>query len=187
MAKIYFNEVTHGLQGKFGDLMVFKQVNGKTIVAKRPAKTGTPPSSDQLLVQQRFKDSAAYAKTAIQDPVLKERYSANAKKGQSAYNRAFADFFNPPTLSNVKVEAYQGVIGNPIIIRATDDFELQDVNVQILDPTGQMIETGQATLLNNGLDWQYLATVSNAVTAGSKIVFTATDLPGNSTTLQVEI
>ena len=38
MAKSENNIITHGLSGKIGDLLVFKQVNGKTIVSKVPKK-----------------------------------------------------------------------------------------------------------------------------------------------------
>ena len=41
MAKSVNNIITHGLSGKIGDLLVFKQVDGKTIVSKAPRKSNT--------------------------------------------------------------------------------------------------------------------------------------------------
>ena len=38
MAKSENNVLTHGMSGKIGDLLVFRNVNGKTIVSKAPAK-----------------------------------------------------------------------------------------------------------------------------------------------------
>jgi hypothetical protein len=37
----------------------------------------------------------------------------------------------------------------------------------------------------DGINWEYTTKSVNAVLAGSKVLFTATDLPGNSTTLEI--
>ncbi len=39
MAKSSNNVVTHGLSGKIGDLLVFSQRDGKTIVSNKPRKS----------------------------------------------------------------------------------------------------------------------------------------------------
>ena len=36
------NVVTYGLQGLIGRMLVFKQMNGKTVVANRPRKSTKP-------------------------------------------------------------------------------------------------------------------------------------------------
>ena len=38
MAKQGYNVVTHGTSGKIGDLLVFRQRDGKTIISKIPQK-----------------------------------------------------------------------------------------------------------------------------------------------------
>lgn len=166
--------------------MVFKQVNGKTIVAKRPTKTTRTPTADQLLVQEKFKNAAAYAKASIDDELRKERYGLKAGRGKSAYNVAFADYFNAPKLSDLDVSQYNGQAGNTITVRAIDDFEVQQVQVQIL-VNELVIESGLASIMPNGLDWQYIAQVANGTLIGAKIVVEANDLPGNKTYLSVTL
>ncbi|MDR1594239.1 MAG: hypothetical protein LBS43_07135 [Prevotellaceae bacterium] len=41
MAKSTNNIVTHGLRGKVGDILIFRYVNGDTIVSKVPEKRKT--------------------------------------------------------------------------------------------------------------------------------------------------
>ena len=94
------NVVTYGLKGKIGDLLVFRKQNGKTVVSKVPAKSSVPPSVLQIAVKERFKLASKFAQQAMLDISLAAIYKALAKKGQSAFNVAFADFYLPPTVSN---------------------------------------------------------------------------------------
>ena len=45
MAKSVNNIITHGLSGKIGDLLVFKQVDGKTIVSKHQENQTQKPKN----------------------------------------------------------------------------------------------------------------------------------------------
>jgi hypothetical protein len=187
MSKFRFNEITHGLSGKFGALTVFKQVNGKTILARPPKKTEILPTANQLAVQEKFKMATVYAKNILVDPIIKNAYASKAKIGQTAFNVAFADFFNAPSLSLPQLNDYTGQIGDAILVRALDDFKVEQVTVSIFATDGTLIESGEAQLATNGLDWQYNTTALNAALTGSKVVFQATDLPGNTTTLEVNL
>lgn len=182
MAKSIENFVMQGASGKIGKMLVFRQRADQTIIAKRPKKNNQPLTLAQLEVRDRFTEAAYYAKTAISNPVLKEEYLAKAKLGQSAYNVAFADYLKAPELRKVMAEGYNGAIGDSILFRVIDNFKLQSVTVRILDAANNVIEQGAATLMANGLDWEYIATATNPTVLGSNLEVTAKDTPGNVVT-----
>lgn len=187
MSKSSNNVVTHGLSGMVGGMLVFKQVNGKTIVAQRPRKSSKAPSTDQLERQQKFKEASLFAKSIIQDPLYKPLYESLAGNGKSSYNIAFADYFKSPVLSGANLSGYTGEIGQTITVQAIDDVKVQEVNVIVKKADGTVLESGEATLLPNGLDWKYECTVANAELSGTLVSFTARDVPGNVTVLETAV
>ena len=56
MAESKNNIVSHGLSGKVGDLLVFSQRNGKTVVSKVPKDDSTGELSDK---QKTYSDSVS--------------------------------------------------------------------------------------------------------------------------------
>jgi hypothetical protein len=52
-------KVTHGLSGKVGDLLVFRQRDGKTVVSTVPHACGKV-SDAQLAHRRRFQHAAVY-------------------------------------------------------------------------------------------------------------------------------
>lgn len=67
-----------------------------------------------------------------------------AKDGESAYNVAVADFLNAPDIKEVDFSKYTGEVGSQITICAIDDFKVTDVQVEIFDSTGVLVERGGA-------------------------------------------
>ena len=184
MAESTDNVVMYGMRGLIGKMLIFKNFFGKTIVARRPKKRETPPTADQLEIQDRFKLASVYAKNAIQDATLKAEYAAVARPGQTAYNIAFADFFKGPELSLPNIGGYSGQPGQLLTVRAVDNFRVVQVAVTIMQSDGTIVEAGDAVIGSDGLTWRYTTTQPNNLLAGSKIHFTAADLPGNFVTLQ---
>lgn len=184
MAKSKNNVITHGLSGKIGDLLVFSQRNGKTIVSKVPKERTGEPSEKQTLHTTKFQKAVLYAKAAINNAATKEIYAAkaNTSKGQTPYNIAIADFLTAPEIENIDVSSYFGNIGDKIKITVTDDFEVKEVHVKIESSDGSIIEEGNA--INNGVEWEFTASVLNPDLSGDKISVTAKDLPANTTELQ---
>jgi hypothetical protein len=86
MAKSRNNVITYGLSGKVDDILIFRQRDGQTIVAKVPNQSKTL-SEEQIKIRKRFQRATIYAKGAIADPELKELYEAETKKqkGMTAY------------------------------------------------------------------------------------------------------
>jgi hypothetical protein len=179
MAKSKNNVLTHGLSGKIGDLLVFRQVDGKTIVSKVPEHPKTV-SDRQKEARSRFQQATVYAKMAIEAPETKELYGAKAKKqrGKSAYQVAVADFFNAPDIHTVDLSGYAGAVGDAIQIGVSDDMMVKSVHVQIHSGDGSLVEEGYA-IYSAGPLWIYTATQPNESLSGARILITASDLPGN--------
>jgi hypothetical protein len=181
MAEVKNNIVTHGVSGKLGEMIVFRQVNGKTIMAMAPKQTGKY-SDKQLEAKRRFQSAVIYGKAATADPLVKAEYEkGKGGKFTSAYQVAVADFLVAPDIQEVNLKEYKGNVGDVITIRVTDDFKVDEVTVSIHNPDGVLVEEGKAVQLLGGVDWTYKATVKNESLAGDKITITAYDMPGNET------
>ncbi len=180
MAKSKNNVVTHGLSGKVGDILVFSQRAGKTIVGKVPRKRSTQPTAAQKQQLQRFQQAVIYAKGVMANAVQKAAYKASAKAGESAYNIAVADMLHAPNIESIDLSTYKGNIGDKITIIATDDFKVVQVSVTIENADGSLVEQGNAVQdAQNNLQWVYTATAANTDLTGDKITVKATDTPGN--------
>lgn len=85
------------------------------------------------------------------------------------------------------VSNYNGTVGATVKVQAIDDVQVQMVTVEIKRANGTLIEVGEAQIMANGLDWEYVATVENLDLVDTMISFTATDIPGNSSTLEIAL
>jgi hypothetical protein len=181
MAKQKNNVVTHGLSGKIGDLLVFRQKGGMTIVSKIPEQAKTV-SEKQKANRKRFQQATVYAQAAMHDPQTGELYAAAAKKTKrlTSYNVAVADFFNAPDIETIDLSAYSGAEGDEIRIIVSDDFAVKAVHVSIINSVGSQIEEGYAVQGLGNL-WIYAVSQNNDSLDGDKIVITASDIPGNIT------
>lgn len=186
MAKVKNNLLMQGVSGSVGGQIVFSQRNGQTIVSQSPHRS-KPPTDKQKAAQRRFKTASIYAKTAMATPSLKEEYEKKAKPGQSAYTCAIADALTPPEIDEIHIKGYTGAIGSLVRVCAEDLLRVDQVHVTISDAQGQIIEDGDAVVQSDGYWWNFTATHELADTKGAKVVVSATDLPGNVTTLETVI
>lgn len=188
MAKSMFNVITYGLSGLVGNLLVFRQRHGKTVVANRPRKSTKPPKPNQIKNERNFTRAAKYAYSVMSNETLKQQYARAAKLGQSAFNVAFADYFKSPEFyDDVQLGHYTGLVGQKIEVSVIDDFRVNRVEVLIVSSDGELIEQGQAEQTANELDWVYTTTAQIDEVSGVRISFTAFDLPGNKTVLEKTI
>jgi hypothetical protein len=125
MAKQSGNVVTHGLSGKIGNMLVFRQRAGQTIVSGMPRSSSVKASDLQIAQRRRFQRTVLYADAVTADPEQNEAYAAKAKKGGTARNVAIADFFHAPDIENVDLSGYHGQPGDVIRIEVTDDFAVK--------------------------------------------------------------
>lgn len=183
MAESKNNVLTHGLSGLVGDLIVFRAMNGKTIVSSKPKERTGEPTEAQQAVQAKFQEAVLYAKVAIKNPETAADYKEEAeKKEKTAYNVAIADFFHAPDIKTVDLEKYSGKAGDTITIEVTDDFKVKSVTVAILNADGTEVEHADAKQdANDTRKWVFTAKAANASLDGDKIIIRASDIPGNVT------
>jgi hypothetical protein len=186
MAKSKNNVVTRGLSGKIGNMLVFRQMGGETIVSTMPQQSSVV-TEKQLAHRKRFQQAVLYGTTAIESPETKELYeTAAAKEKRKPFNVAVADFFHAPDIDSIDISEYSGKVGDRIRIIATDDFAVKSVTVRISNADGSLVEEGEATQ-SVGTLWIYTATQNNENLDGDKIVVIASDLPGNLTNEELKI
>lgn len=175
--------ITGKFKGSLGKQLVFRQWDGKTIVAKSPKPRSGDPTEAQSETQVKFLMASRYAKAVLKntDQSLAEGYKTSLKPRQNLYSRAMEDFMNPPAVDPINTRDYHGVAGDPIVVRAVDDFRVTRVRVEIFKADGSLLESGNAVVDLNGLDWKYEATQAINQLAGTKIRATAFDVPGNET------
>ncbi len=92
-----------------------------------------------------------------------------------------ADFFNAPSVDGVDVSGYAGRVGDLIVVRAHDDFDVAGMHVAVTTADGAAVEVGAAveTPANSGR-WAYTATAAVATGTTVRIAVTATDRPGGA-------
>lgn len=181
MAKSKRNIITHGLSGKLGDLVVFRQRFGNTLVGNIPNRRAAL-STKQLAVNEKFQKAVSYASTSLKFRANKALYAQRARGGVTAFNLAIADYFTPPVIADVNTLAYTGAAGSKVEVLATDDTKVQSVTVSITNANGQPVEEGAAVQDAVSGIWLYAAAVQNANLPGTKITVVAKDLPGNAST-----
>jgi hypothetical protein len=180
--------ITGKFSGILGKELVFREWQGKTVVAKAPKSRDGDPTPAQAKTQERFLLASRYAKAILtsQDPGIREAYAAALRPRQNVYSRALEDFMSPPVVSSINTHNYTGAAGDKLTVRAVDDFRVTGVRVEIYTANSVLIEKGNAIQSVNGIDWTYTATEDN-LQAGSKIKAIATDVPGNDGTLEVTL
>lgn len=176
------------LSGMLSSAITVRKVRGQVVVTNRPRQR-PEPTAKQLAVQARFTEASQYANRQMEQPDSLALYNTGItpKKG-SAYSVAVSDYLIPPTVEWIDAADYRGNIGDPIVVKAVDDFQVTRVRVTILNAAGAIIEQGEAGPDSMKVNqWGYTAQVSNPVLAGATVRATAFDRPGNSATLEVKL
>lgn len=189
MAKIFDNSLVKGARGNFGKQFVYKKRGDATHIARMPAvNRNATPTPEQVNVRELFSSATLYAKSAISSPELKMGYQKKARPGVTAYNLALRDYIKPPVVKSINPAGYDGSIGSTIVISAKDDFRVAGVRVSLRTAVGDLVEEGSALLnpVNLG-QWIYTATQELVTLAGTVITATATDLPGNTASLEINL
>lgn len=178
--KVKLNPAFEQMSGALGDL-VFREVNGKTVVSRKPATSGIITEA-QAAHRERFRLAAAYGKFAMANQTTRAIYdTASEQKDIPAYALSVADFLNMPSVESIDTSTYHGQVSNTIQIVTSDDFGVVNVHVKLTDPQGATIESGIAVEAPVGTGhWSYTATA--AVPAGTivGIQVIATDRPGGT-------
>ena len=158
--KVKLNPMFEQVSGQLGEL-VFREMRGKTVASRKPTVTAEP-SADQTAHRERFKQAAAYGKSALADAETRAIYEEYADtKNMPVFALTVADFFSAPVIDNVDLSTYDGQVGEPITILARDEFGVMNVRVALSDQSGNPIESGDAVeVVASSGRWVYTATVS---------------------------
>ena len=101
MAKVKLNPLITQLSGKMGDVVFRISATGKTTIAKRPDMSNVKWSPAQQAHRERFKQAAAYAKVALDQPDLRAVYEQKgAQEHKTAYAMAVSDFLKGKDLTS---------------------------------------------------------------------------------------
>lgn len=102
MAIVTDNDLTSGLRGKLGKLLVFRSLRGKTFVSHRAAKPDkTKETTAQRQTRVTFREASAWAKEVLLDARRKVYYQSRARalKLPNAYTAAIADYMRKPQIT----------------------------------------------------------------------------------------
>jgi hypothetical protein len=98
MATVVDNDILLGLRGRFGD-MVFRSMNGKTMVSRKPGKQDPQKQSEaRKKTRSNFKEASAWAVAVRRDPQVKEYYQQLAREWglTNGYIAAIRDYMMSP-------------------------------------------------------------------------------------------
>ena len=174
--------LTVGLRGTVGGTLVFRRLNGETVVAAAPVPISKPASESQVRQRERFRLASLYAKRVLNDPDLRLEYEqvARLKKLPSARAAAIADYFRSPEILKAKTSTNPS--GEVTVVAVVADFlRVSSVVVSVTTPDGTVLEAGNGVLSIDNQTWTYTVQDSTKLVAGVNFEITATDLPGNET------
>lgn len=181
MAKVKLNPLLEQIRGQVGDL-VFRRYGDEVVISRKPDMSEVELSEAQLAQRARFSQAALYGRMVLADPQAKALYEDAAKaKGQPVFSLMVADFLRAPNVDEIDVSAYSGATGDEIYIHASDDFDVQAVEVALSDAGGNLIEGGAATESpTDSGRWLYTASVDVDPGTTVRFLVTASDRPGGS-------
>src|SRR5688500_9669889 len=112
--------ITGKFKGSLGKELVFREWEGKTIVANSPKARSGDPTLAQEEIQEKFLLASRYAKAVIKsaDQGLAEAYASALRPRQNLYSRALEDFMSPPVVKLIDTRGYKGAAGDRIVTRA---------------------------------------------------------------------
>jgi hypothetical protein len=109
MARADNSIITGKFKGSLGKELVFREWEGKTVVAKSPKGRSGDPTLAQAEIQEKFLLASRYAKavTKSADQNLAQAY-ASALRPRHVYSRVLEDFMSPPVVKLIDTREYKG-------------------------------------------------------------------------------
>jgi hypothetical protein len=181
MAKIRRNSALRAIRGELDGFVYKTFKHGGGCIARKPGCNGANTERRQA-VNERFRLANDYAHEVGQDPERRAFYEAFARKHKAwrTFNVIRGDFLNPPTITQVDLQAFRGQPGSWITIHAHDDVGVVSVQVEIRGVDGHVWESGTAGSDPMG-GWRYTATQTIPRGTEVNIGIVAEDRPGNRT------
>ncbi|MBT1702987.1 hypothetical protein [Chryseosolibacter indicus] len=175
MALVIENDLTSGLSGRFGNKFIFKQLRGKTIVARR-GKPTTKQSALQRDNRLRFRMATKFAQAMMLDADRKAYYWKMAKEMNlpNAYTAAITEYMRKPQLKEAEVSTDQSLV--TVRVKADKkDFDNKAIRVHALGKNGEVLETKETTATRD--EWTYTFSVFREMM--DKVVIEVIDYAGN--------
>jgi hypothetical protein len=173
------NPLTKGLSGMLGGTVVFKIVNGKTIISNRPKKP-TKESPLQKDNRNRFRMATDFAKSMMKDPVKKAEYREKALELglTNAYTAAITEYMRKSEIKEINVEEYKGKKGNVLKVEVIKKgFKVQEVEVLVSDAVGKVIQSGKCVETN--LIWEFTSLENIEYSGRYKVLARVLERTGN--------
>lgn len=181
MAQAKLHALLESLRGSVGDI-VLKRYGDRVIVSKKPDMSRRKLSEKQRAHHERFRRGAAYGRMVRDTPELAAVYAPVAEeRGQAVYHVALRDAMHEPVIEEVDLSAFSAQSGGTIAVRATDDFEVVRVEVDLVDESGDVVSKLEAD--RQGDEW--LCTAEPTAGTLTAVRVRAFDRPGNRTELRV--
>jgi hypothetical protein len=181
MPKVENNNLLHGVSGKLGNNVVYRQTARGIVMANKPKKQRSS-TEEQIAVRNRFSYAAYYAREQMKREAGAMYQAAVSARLNSGYAVAISDYLSVPRIDSIDADGYRGIAGDVIKVRAWDDFKVVSLTVVIASESGEELERGEATFSTDVQpDWIYTVQTANPLRAGTTVTAIAKDLPGNAT------
>jgi hypothetical protein len=92
MAEFKDNIIMTNVSGAIGKQLVFRKVNGKTLICKYPNRSHVVYTKEQIGYRTLFAKASAYASSILKDPVKKAAYKRHGET--SVYHSAIKDYMD---------------------------------------------------------------------------------------------
>jgi hypothetical protein len=185
MASTGSNMIMRFFHGKMGN-MILRVVGKLTQMYPAPTLKHIIWSQEQKLNRLRFKNGAAWAEIAMEDPEVRKYYeglSKNIKKRKkkmvTARNIAVSNYLRPPAIKAVHILSYRGQKGDVIKADIVNKYKITLVIFRICDATGSEVESGMAVQVPPEFFWCYEAKETNPQWKGGRVEVQVSDLPGH--------
>ena len=171
-----------------GDAVIIRRVRGQYVVS-RPARRPRKPTPRQAERRELFREAAQYARRQLSLAESCALYASGITSNKhTAYLVALSDCLNAPKVQHIDTLGYRGAVGDTIRVKATDDFMVTKVRIEITNAAGTLTEEAEAAPVTGTADeWEYKASVSNPDWIGTTIRAVAYDRPGNKGTAEVVV
>ena len=187
MAVSYNNVITREYSGRVGDV-VFRNYNGKSVMAKRPDCSKVIKTARQLEINDKFKKAVKVGQYVIKNQESSDFYKRK-RPDMDPYHAAISDYLSRPVIERVDADGYKGLPGNVVTVSVWDKWEIEGVDMVIFNSLGEVIECGAAVprQFSANTEWEYKATVENDDYKSCRILVRVKDHPGNIVEAEVDI
>lgn len=125
------------------------------------------------------KNALAYVNYVKQNKAAAAMYKESANTDRNVLSAAYLDFITPPKILGIVVESFLKDRRKPIMVAASDDFGVKNVNIKIYDSANNLLDSGQGRQFLQNSKWYYFPAISAEEHHELIVEARAFDHPGN--------